>query len=241
MNNPILSQTVGSFVVERPSRSKVFERFGLDYCCGGHKLLGEACAEGGLSAKAVIEALQQFDAAAPAEESALWGDDIAALTDHIESTHHAYLHEELPRLSHLVDRVANAHGSTDPRLLKLRIVWERFRGEMDLHMAKEEQILFPLCRRLAAGASAASFHCGSVRGPVAVMRAEHDDHAVNLGIIKDLTDNFAVPEFACNTYRAMLDALKELEQDLHRHIHKENFILFPAAEAVESGAAAAAF
>ena len=241
MNSPLLAQTVGSFVVERPSRSKVFEKFGIDYCCGGHKALGEACTEGGLAAEAVLEALRQFDATEPKDESTPWGDDIAALADHIESTHHAYLHEELPRLSALVERVANAHGGSDPRLLKLRAVWERFRGEMDLHMAKEEQILFPLCRRLAAGAPAGRFHCGSVRGPVSVMRAEHDDHAVNLGLIKDLTDNFAVPDFACNTYRAMLDALKELEQDLHRHIHKENYILFPAAEAVEAGAPAPAF
>lgn len=241
MSSPLLAKTVGSFVVERPARSKVFETFGIDYCCGGHKPLGEACAEGGHTADAVLEALARFDAAAPAEEAPIWNGDLAALADHIESTHHAYLHEELPRLSMLVDRVANAHGGSDPRLLQLRMVWERFRGEMELHMAKEEQILFPLCRRLAAGAPAGSFHCGSVRGPVAVMRAEHDDHAVNLGLIKDLTDHFAVPDFACNTYRAMLDALKELEQDLHRHIHKENFILFPAAEAVEAGVPVPAF
>ena len=226
-------QSIGSFVVERPARSKVFERFGLDYCCGGHLSLEEACAKVGADPANVLRALAEFDAASPAEEPAPWSQDLAALADHIEATHHAYLHAELPRMRGLVEKVAKAHGETDPRLVQLNQVFQRFQEEMELHMGKEEQILFPLIRRMSHGESAASFHCGSVRGPVSVMRHEHDDHAVNLGLIKELTDNFAVPDYACNTYRAMLDALQELEQDLHRHIHKENNILFPGAEALE--------
>jgi len=226
-------QSIGSFVVERPSRSKVFERFGLDYCCGGHLSLEVACAKTGVGPADVLRALAEFDAASPAEEAAPWSRDLGALADHIEATHHAYLHAELPRMRGLVEKVAKAHGETDPRLVQLNQVFQRFQEEMELHMAKEEQILFPLVRRMAQGENAASFHCGSVRGPVSVMRHEHDDHAVNLGLIKELTENFAVPGYACNTYRAMLDALQELEQDLHRHIHKENNILFPGAEALE--------
>jgi len=227
------AQSIGSFVVERPSRSKVFERLGLDYCCGGHLSLEEACAKTGADPAAVLQALAEFDAASPKDEPAPWGQDLAALADHIEATHHGYLHAELPRMQAIVEKVARAHGETDPRLIQVHQVFQRFSGEMELHMAKEEQILFPLVRRMAGGASAASFHCGSVRGPISVMRHEHDDHAVNLGLLKELTDNFAVPEYACNTYRAMLDALQELELDLHRHIHKENNILFPGAEALE--------
>lgn len=226
-------QSIGSFVVERPSRSKVFERFGLDYCCGGHLGLDEACVKGGVDPARVLQALSEFDATSPADEPAPWSQNLAALADHIEATHHAYMHEELPRMRGLVEKVAKAHGETDPRLIRLTQVFERFQEEVYLHLAKEEQILFPLIRQMARGGSAASFHCGSVRGPVSVMRHEHDDHAVNLGLIKALTDNFAVPDYACNTYRAMLAALQELEQDLHRHIHKENNILFPGAEALE--------
>jgi regulator of cell morphogenesis and NO signaling len=233
MHSVLPTQSIGSFVVERPSRSKVFERFGLDYCCGGHLSLEEACARGGVDPEAVLRALAEFDAASPAEEPVPWSQDLAALADHIEATHHAYLHEELPRMRVLVEKVAKAHGGTDPRLIRLTQVFERFQEEVYLHLAKEEQILFPLIRRMAKGESAASFHCGSVRGPVSVMRHEHDDHAVNLGLIKELTENFTVPDYACNTYRTMLDALRELEQDLHRHIHKENNILFPGAEALE--------
>jgi regulator of cell morphogenesis and NO signaling len=227
------TQSIGSFVVERPSRSKVFERFGLDYCCGGHLSLEEACAKGGVEPARVLQSLADFDASTPAETLAPWSQDLAALADHIEATHHAYLHRELARMRELVGKVAKAHGETDPRLIQLNQVFQRFQEEMELHMSKEEQILFPMVRRMAKGESSASFHCGSVRGPVSVMRHEHDDHAVNLGLIKELTDNFAVPDYACNTYRAMLDALQELEQDLHRHIHKENNILFPGAEALE--------
>lgn len=234
MSTSSTTPSIGSFVVERPSRSKVFERLGLDYCCGGHLSLEEACAKTGVDAASVLQALAEFDAASPKDEPAPWSQDLAALADHIEATHHAYLHAELPRMLALVEKVARAHGETDPRLVELFGVFQRFQGEMELHMAKEEQILFPLVRRMTQGASAASFHCGSVRGPVSVMRHEHDEHAVNLGLLKELTDNFAVPEYACNTYRAMLDALQELEQDLHRHIHKENNILFPGAEALEN-------
>jgi regulator of cell morphogenesis and NO signaling len=233
MNPVTIAPSIGSFVVERPSRSKVFERFGLDYCCGGHLSLDEACARGGVEPATILQALAEFDAASPAEAAAPWSQSLGALADHIEATHHAYLHAELPRMRGLVEKVAKAHGETDPRLHQLNQVFQRFQEEMDLHMAKEEQILFPMVRRMAKGENSDSFHCGSVRGPVAVMRHEHDDHAVNLGLIKELTENFAVPDYACNTYRAMLAALQELEQDLHRHIHKENNILFPGAEALE--------
>lgn len=233
MSTALATRSIGSFVVERPSRSKVFERFGLDYCCGGHLSLEEACTKGAVEPATVLDALAAFDATSPSEAPAPWSNDLAALADHIEGTHHAYLHAELPRMRALVEKVAKAHGETDARLIQLNQVFQRFQEEMELHMAKEEQILFPMVRRMSHGESSASFHCGSVRGPVSVMRHEHDDHAVNLGQIKELTENFAVPDYACNTYRAMLDALQELEQDLHRHIHKENNILFPGAEALE--------
>lgn len=233
MSTVSTTQSIGSFVIDRPSRSKVFERFGLDYCCGGHLSLEEACAKSGVEPAIVLQALSEFDADSPTEEPAIWSQDLAALADHIEATHHAYLHRELARMGALVAKVAKAHGETDARLIRLNQVFQRFQEEMELHMAKEEQILFPMVRRMSQGESSASFHCGSVRGPISVMRHEHDDHAVNLGQIKELTGDFAVPDYACNTYRAMLDALKELEQDLHRHIHKENNILFPGAEALE--------
>ena len=120
------TQSIGSFVVERPSRSKVFEGFGLDYCCGGHLSLEEACAKIGVEPALVLRALAQFDAASPADEAAPWSQDLAALADHIEATHHGYLHRELPRMRGLVEKVAKAHGETDPRLIQLNQVFQRF-------------------------------------------------------------------------------------------------------------------
>jgi len=227
--------TVARLVTERPGRSRVFEALGIDYCCGGDRLLGEVCAEKGLDAATVLRMLEACEAEAGAEESTDWsGASMGELADHIEEVHHGYLREALPRLTFLVDKVTRVHWERHPELRELRRVFGSLREDLESHMAREERVLFPLCRELDRAETRPEFHCGSVRNPVGVMVREHEDAGNELAAMRELTGGYEPPADACNTYRAMLDGLAGFERDMHRHVHEENNILFPKAVAAES-------
>jgi regulator of cell morphogenesis and NO signaling len=230
----ILDTTVGQLVTERPSRAKIFESFGIDYCCGGKKPLAKACAEKGIDPNTVAGILTAFDEQRPETETDWSTRTMTELADHIEATHHAYLKQELPRVEALAEKVANRHGDHGPQLFELFQVFNGFKAELVSHMWKEEQVLFPLVRRLDSGDHAAASHCGSVQNPIRVMMQEHDDAGDAMARMRQLTDNYTPPADACNTYRALFDSLKQIEQDMHRHVHKENSILFPKAVEAEA-------
>lgn len=233
------SKTVGQFVVERPARARVFERLGIDYCCGGKKPLEQACRDKNLDLQNVLAALDQSDThTVPTQD---WSNaTLTALADHIETTHHQYLKRELERLDFFTEKMARKHGPAKPELVALREVFVTLRQDLEQHLAKEEQILFPLCRQMEAAGGLVPSHCGSVGNPIAVMVREHEDAGELLARMREVTHDYAVPEDACNTYRAVYASLQEMEADLHEHIHKENNILFPRAIEVERGAAVTA-
>lgn len=221
--------TVGQLVAERASRAKVFEHFGIDYCCGGKISVAEACTRKGIDPAAVLAALAALDAAftAPAGDRDWTAAPIEELVLHILNTHHAYLREAMPRLSFLTAKVARVHGEDHPELVEVAGIFGRFHAEMDAHMAKEDNVLFPLIIQLARGEGGG--FGPPLHAPISVMEAEHDDAGRALAAINELTDGYAVPPTACNSYRAMLDGLREIELDTHRHVHLENNILFPRA------------
>lgn len=228
--------TLGAIVAARPALARIFEHLGLDYCCGGKQTLAAACQRKGLDPSTValtLEAAAAAISAAPVEV------DAAALTltqlaDHIEQTHHTYLKAELPRLVEMAGRVAQKHGWRDARLPEVYQGVVTLTEEMLSHMQKEEGILFPLVRQIDAGATD-GFHCGSIANPIRVMEAEHESAGRVTARLRELTDGFTPTTEACNTHRALLAGLAEFEADLHRHVHKENNILFPGALA-RSGA-----
>ena len=228
-----LDTTVGQLVTERPGRARVFEAFGIDYCCGGKKPLAQAIREKALDEQTVLRVLATFDEQAPSDERDWSKSSLAALADHIEQTHHAYLKSELPRLEYLVNKVANRHGPHTPQLVELAHVFAAFKLELESHMRKEEVVLFPICRQMEHAAAPQQFHCGSVQNPIAVMIQEHDDAGDALKRMRELTNDYTPPLDACGTYRALFDSLRELEHDMHRHVHKENSILFPKAVELE--------
>ena len=224
------NRSVGEWVTERPSRSRVFERFGIDYCCGGKRRLDAACSQAGLELNDVLQALQESDACCAGDQEVDWSQaKMADLVDHIVSTHHAYLRRELPRLAAMGAKVVAAHGDRHPEVVTCQEVFTALQAELSSHMDKEEQILFPMIKALEDAESAPQFHCGVIENPVAVMEDEHDSAARALSKLRDLTHGYEPPDEACNTYRAWLDGLRELEADMHRHVHKENNILFPKA------------
>ncbi len=225
------TQTIREIAVENPHATRVFERLGLDYCCGGHKPLAEACADAKLSMDEVVRSLED---AAPAPASATdWKSaSLTELANHIIDKHHGYVKSESPRIAQLLAKVVRVHGQNHPELAKVQEDFLSLARELESHMMKEEQILFPYIIQLDGGY--AGHNCfGTVRNPIHMMTVEHDNAGNLLREIRGTTSNFTTPPDACVSYQTLYRALLEFEADLHQHIHLENNILFPQAIALE--------
>ena len=237
MNVIDAEMTLAEVVNAHPSLARELERRGLDYCCGGARSLGLASTARGLDPAVVAEELSA--AVGVGDAAPDWSTmSVTELVDHVEATHHRYLWDEMPRLSALVDKIVSVHGSRHPELGEVSRCYAQIRADLEPHMLKEERVLFPLIRELAASSMAASStavesHCGSVRNPISVMLAEHDLVGTLLEELSGLTDGYQPPPDGCATYQACYAGLAELEADTHLHIHKENNVLFPAAIRLE--------
>lgn len=212
------SETLANLATAYPAASRIFHRHGLDFCCGGQRAMGEACAAKGIDAQAVLAEIASSEAPLATPP---WNErPLRELIDFIESHYHARLRAELPELVRLAARVEERHAekSSCPRGLAahLRAVHE---AVLD-HLAKEEQILFPLLRRGGGRLAAAPIH---------VMEQEHDDHREGLLRTRALTADLTLPEEACTTWRALYLRLLEFERELMEHIHFENNVMFPRA------------
>lgn len=226
-----MTDTVGEIVARRPALSRQFEEAGIDYCCGGKLPLEEACRKKGIGAAAFLAGLEAA-AAKGAEEPVVdaLAMTLSELAGHIEKTHHAYLRSELPRITALAEKVAAVHGGEDPRLVRVKETFLNFARKLIPHLKNEEDVLFPLARSLESKEGPpAEVDRGAIATLIRQMESEHEDVGVALAQLRELTDAYTPPAWACNTYRALLDALAHLERDMHRHVHKENSILFPKA------------
>jgi regulator of cell morphogenesis and NO signaling len=228
---------VGALVAQRLGRARVLDRLGIDYCCHGATPLSEACAARSLDLEEVLSQLADSDLR-NADEDADRVDypamSAGELADVIVSTHHRYLRSELPRLSELIDKVAAAHRRAHPELEDVRGTFSGLRQELETHLLKEERVLFPLIKQLEEAQAPFPIHCGSVNNPIHVMEHEHENAGSALERLRTLTGNYQAPADGCPSYQALCDGLARLEDDLHRHIHKENNILFPKAAALEA-------
>ena len=231
------TKTVREIALEQPTSVRVFERLGIDYCCGGRKPLTEACSEHNLEVAAVVTALESADQGSASAGPDWTNASLGKLIEHVVATHHEYIRNELPRLEMLADKVVNRHGDTQAHLPMLQNVVAQLGEELIHHLGKEEHVLFPYIAKLEAAQNSGSelpHGCfGSVTHPISMMTREHDDAGQALAQIERLTNNFTTPAGACPTYMAFYAALKEFEQDLHQHIHLENNILFPRAVELE--------
>ena len=224
--------TLGELVDAHPQLARQFEQRGLDYCCGGRRSLADVCAERSLDTAAIVD---ELSATITDDARGEWSSMSAIqLVDHIESTHHRYLWEELPRLSALLDKVVSVHGERHPELNALAACFAAIRADLEPHLRKEEQVLFPMISELATAPSTPSFACGPMANPISVMLREHDAVGVLLAQLRRLTDDYTPPVDACASYTACFAGLATLEDDTHLHIHKENNVLFPLVERLES-------
>lgn len=225
---PLLERTVGELVAERPGRSRVFQSVGIDFCCQGGRTLRDACERKGIAAETVVEQLEAEAADKSAPEQNPANLPPAELVAYLVETHHGFLWRELPRLFAMAERVAHVHGGHTPSLVELFQVFNGLQAELTEHLMKEERILFPAITAMSRG----EMEPGPLDGPIACMLHEHDDAGAALDQLRELSHGFEPPPDACNTYRALFAGLRDLDEDLRRHIHLENSVLFPAAQAL---------
>ncbi|WP_043345856.1 iron-sulfur cluster repair protein YtfE [Cupriavidus basilensis] len=214
-------QSLGQLARKIPGATRVFHDYQLDFCCGGKQTLGEAAQAAGLDAQAIEASLLSLQAQAQ-RDGRDWGSACAAdLIAHILARYHEVHRQQLPELIRLARRVEQVHGDREDCPLGLADHLCVMQQELESHMQKEEQILFPLLAR-ELGAMAG--------GPITVMRMEHDEHGQALQRLNALTNDITLPRAACNTWRALYLGLRTLREDLMEHIHLENNILFDNAE-----------
>lgn len=228
---------VGELAAAHPASIRVFQRFGIDFCCGGKKPLGEVCREHDVPYEQVAEALR--NAELPRDETN-WADaPVGELVDHIVSRYHDTLRQELPRLQAMAAKVNDVHGAKVPETFpRLNTVLGELADDLDSHMAKEEMILFPAVKELGEAKQEGRmprtrFPLGALRMPMSVMEQEHERAGELLDALRQLTGGYAPPEWACNTFRGLYSGLADLERDMHVHVHLENNVLFPRTAQLE--------
>jgi len=235
------NQTVREIAIDNPDTVRVFETLGIDYCCGGHRTLKDACAAASVPVEKVLQMLTAADRVAGPEDTNHWREAaLRALTGHIVETHHGFVRRETPRLQGLLEKVRNRHDENHPELRALEQMFNTMAEELGTHMIKEEQVLFPHIQRLESavreGRSAPRPPFGTVANPIAMMMAEHDNAGELLKQMRSATRGYTLPDGAYPTYHALYRGLEDFEQDLHTHVHLENNILFPRAVELERSA-----
>lgn len=230
-------KTLGQIATKDLKKAQIFKKYGLDFCCGGKKTVKEACAEKGLDVTKVEQDLQQADKTISFRSLPYndWALDF--LADYIVNTHHSYVSKSLPDIKAYSDKVARVHGNKHGELTRVNELVENISEELTSHMVKEEKILFPYIKNLVLVknnlTSLTPSQFGTVQNPIRIMEMEHETVGENLAEIREITNNYVLPEDACASYSLLFRLLKEFEDDLHLHIHLENNILFPKAIELE--------
>ncbi len=230
-------ETLGQIAAKDLRKAQIFKKYGLDFCCGGKKTVKQACAEKGLDATTIEQELQQADKL-PASRPLPYTDwSLDFLADYIVNTHHSYVVKTLPDLRTYATKVKQVHGELHPELIRMHELVEAINAELNSHLVKEEKVLFPYIKALVAANNNTqplqAAHFGTVQNPINMMEMEHEAVGEYLAEIRELSNDYSLPEDACASYSLLYRLLEEFEEDLHLHIHLENKILFPKALEIE--------
>ncbi len=235
----INTKTIREIALEFPQTTRVFEEFKIDYCCGGRKSLEEACRTIGIDAKLVDQKITDAINGIEENEKTDFPEHkkTSELADYIIAKHHVFTANEIERLTPLMGKVCGKHGPQHTELFEIQKAFRALCDELIPHMRKEEKVLFPYIKVLAAVVSTnipvAEPHFGTVKNPVRMMMTEHDSAGDLLREMRQLSNDYTLPQGACPSYTGLFFGLEELEKDLHRHIHLENNVLFPQAIELE--------
>lgn len=229
-------ETVGQLAAKDIRKAEVFKKYGIDFCCGGKKTLKQVCDEKGLN-YSVVEAELNNTAQSPAPTLDYTRWDADFLADYIYNQHHKYYYTEEPTITGLMEKVADHHGGPDNNLNELRVLYRTLRQELHTHFLKEERVVFPFIKALCAAKNTGNMQAlqeqPSLTEPVQIMESDHEAAGEILEQMQEMTDNYTPPAYACNSYQYLFKKLKELDEDLHQHIHLENNLLFPKALSIE--------
>lgn len=234
---PVESQeTVGQIVAGDFRKAQVFKKWGIDFCCGGKKTLEQACDKKGVDVQQLKAELQEVEQQInPATNFDKW--DLGFLADYIVEVHHNYVKENSAFMMELAGKVARVHGNEHPELIEVARIFKTVAADLGLHLMKEENVLFPYIRQMAAaekgGEKISRPPFDSVNNPAQMMEVEHEQAGEDMEAIRRLTQNYTLPPDACSSYTVLYKKLEEFENDLFNHVHLENNILFPKAIELE--------
>jgi regulator of cell morphogenesis and NO signaling len=231
--NTLEQLTVGEYVANDFRTAALFSKYGIDFCCKGNRTLEEVCIKKNINPadleneiNSVLESKNDN-----AIDFKSWSPTL--LIDYIIEKHHSYVEEKSVVLLQFLDKLCKVHGERHPELFEINSLFKMSAGDLAQHMKKEELILFPFIQKMVKAQKdnqpIQEPHFGTVENPIAMMKDEHSIEGERFDKIATLTDGFTPPEDACSTYKVTYQMLKEFEQDLHKHIHLENNILFPKA------------
>lgn len=233
-----MEKTIGQMVAEDYRTAQIFKNHKIDFCCKGNRTLKEVTKKKGLDLNSLMQELDIVQEQDQNDEPDFKTWPLDLLIDYIEKKHHRYVEQQIPILKQYLIKLCKVHGDRHPELLDIFEHFNASAGELAMHMKKEELVLFPWVRKMVNGTSKGSTmeqpHFGTVKNPIKMMMEEHDNEGERFRKIAHLSNDYTPPADACNTYRVTFSLLQEFEEDLHRHIHLENNILFPKAETLES-------
>ena len=233
----LVKTTVGEFVAQDFRTAAIFSKYGIDFCCKGQKTVEEVCEKKNINESKLFEELNAVLATKNDKgiDFSSWPLDL--LVDYIEKTHHRYVEEKTPIIIQFLDKLCSVHGANHKELFEINELFIGSSQDLAAHMKKEELILFPYVKKMMKATISHSLieepFFGTIKNPIASMMDEHDAEGERFRTISALSNNYTPPNDACNTYQVTFAMLKEFEEDLHKHIHLENNILFPKAKALE--------
>jgi len=233
----LIEKTLAEIVTDNIRSAIVFEEYGLDFCCKGNRSLKAACADKNIDVQKIVDELINLSHSGNGKENPNdWQLDF--LVDYIINNHHQYVRRMIPVISLHADKVASVHGKNHPETIQIADLFLAVREELEMHMMKEERILFPQIKQMVLTQKENSKYFqapfGTIQNPIRMMEYEHTSAGDALYQIRELSNNYAHPDDACNTFKALFSELKEFEEDLHKHIHLENNILFPKSIILET-------
>ena len=222
--------TIGEIVADDFRAATIFERHGIDFCCGGKIPLAEACKSKGIELDALKSELEllQHEPVDRSQNYSSWS--LSFLADYIVNTHHVYLKENDDQIVAYARKIASVHGERHPEVIRIAVLFEKIATDMVAHLKEEEEVFFPALKRAEAARTSGNQPDArdreTIRDSLVRLHREHEEVGDAIHEIRRLANGFRIPEGVCNTFMLTYRKLDEFEEALHKHVHLENNILF---------------